>query len=626
MPKIWGIPGKMQKLLSRPEQEARLPKVPLNANPTEAWDYKKSRYRRIDLMPRAEAVQQGGVVPQATSGPVPSPTATPTTTVTPTITLTPSTTQTCIEYGSINGYVNPVVLYNDKYYLAGTFTTFSGVSSSRFVRLSLNGDVDTTFSSNMGTGFSAGNPTYFGFQSDGKIVCGGNFTGFDGNTSGRIVRLNSDGSYDATFSAGTGFNAAVLALQVQSDDKIIVAGAFFDYDGNTVDYICRLNSDGSLDNTFTALPDNTVQSIQIQSDGKYIIGGGFQNIDGNNAFYLGRLNSDGSYDSSFDTTSGFNNSVAELALQPDGKIVCGGAAFTTYSGVSASRIIRLNSDATIDTSFVYGTGFNAQVLDVHLQNDGKILASGQFTTYSGESNYKLIRLNSDGSRDTTFNNGITFANGVLFADELSNGRIAVGAIDMSSYDGNIVYNWVILNENGGLIDCTITPISPTPTTTPTRTPTPSVTSTITPTTSETSTPTPTPTVTPTEPYDIYQFEECGNPSNVFRYENVPGSLVLGNTYEITGGAGFNGFATVVTDTSSGTLYGGAGVTFTLSVCPTPTPTITPTETNTPTPTETETPTPTPTPSETPSVGANLLLQEDGGELLQEDNGQILLEQ
>jgi hypothetical protein len=266
----------------------------------------------------------------------------------------------------------------------------------------------------------------------------------------------------------------------------------------------------------------------------------------------------------------------------------------------------LNTDATIDTSFVYGTGFNAQVFDVHLQSDGKILASGQFTTYNGASNYKLIRLNSDGSVDGTFVNGLTFSNGQLFMDELPSGRIAIGGVDMSSYGGNIVYNWALLNENGGLIDCTITPVSPTPTVTQTRTPTQ------TPTPSVTESPTPTPTVTPTEPYDVYQFEECNNPSNVFRYENVPGSLVLGETYEITGGAGFNGFATVVTDTSSGSLYAGAGVTFTLSSCPTPTPTVTET--------------PTPTPSATPSTGGNFLLQEDSGELLQEDGGNILLEQ
>lgn len=75
MPKIWGILGKLQKLYSEGEIEAEKPKEHLNANPFNSWDYKKSRYRRIDLYPKgvSEAAQQGGVVstPSVTPTPVP---------------------------------------------------------------------------------------------------------------------------------------------------------------------------------------------------------------------------------------------------------------------------------------------------------------------------------------------------------------------------------------------------------------------------------------------------------------------------------------------------------------------------------------------------------------------------
>jgi hypothetical protein len=191
-------------------------------------------------------------------------------------------------------------------------------------------------------------------------------------------------------------------------------------------------------------------------------------------------------------------------------------------------------------------------------------------------------------------------------------------------------------QQGGVPESSSPVVSPS--VTPTNTPTPSITPSITPSNTPTVTPTETPTntptttatpsVTPTEPYDVYQFEECNNASNVFRYENVPGILNTGTTYEISGGSGFNGFATVVNYTGAGTLYGSAGVIFTVSACPTPTPTpsITPTETPTNTPSETPTSTPTPTPSSTPSVVGNFLLQEDSGELLQEDGSGILLEQ
>lgn len=112
--------------------------------------------------------------------------------------------------------------------------------------------------------------------------------------------------------------------------------------------------------------------------------------------------------------------------------------------------------------------------------------------------------------------------------------------------------------------------------------------------SVTPTPTPTPTLTPTEPYDIYLFEECGNSSNQFRFENVPGTLSVGDVYSISGPY-FNGFATVITYSAVGTVYSSSGSVFIgESACPTPTPT--------PTVTQTQTPTNTPTPSNTPSGG------------------------
>jgi len=74
MAKTWGVPGKRQTYLSPGEQIAKMPKVPLNANPLQAWDYKKSRYRRIDLYPKAvsENAQQGGVVALASAPPSPA--------------------------------------------------------------------------------------------------------------------------------------------------------------------------------------------------------------------------------------------------------------------------------------------------------------------------------------------------------------------------------------------------------------------------------------------------------------------------------------------------------------------------------------------------------------------------
>ena len=94
-----------------------------------------------------------------------------------------------------------------------------------------------------------------------------------------------------------------------------------------------------------------------------------------------------------------------------------------------------------------------------------------------------------------------------------------------------------------------------------------------------------------EPYDIYLFEDCNDASNLFRFENIPGTLTEGYVYSISGGSGFTGYAKVITYSEVGDIYSTDGVVFVggATQCPTPTPTQTPesTPTATPTPTPTE---------------------------------------
>ena len=93
-----------------------------------------------------------------------------------------------------------------------------------------------------------------------------------------------------------------------------------------------------------------------------------------------------------------------------------------------------------------------------------------------------------------------------------------------------------------------------------------------------------------EPYDIYLFEDCNDASNLFRFENIPGTLTEGYVYNISGGSGFTGYAKVITYAETGSIYSTDGVIFVggATQCPTPTPTQTPESTPTPTPTQTPT--------------------------------------
>ncbi len=90
-------------------------------------------------------------------------------------------------------------------------------------------------------------------------------------------------------------------------------------------------------------------------------------------------------------------------MQSDGKIIAGGN-FTTYSGSSINRIARLNSNGTLDTSFNVGTGLDAQpsANGITIAADGTIYCLGSFTTYSGSNSRGIVAINPNGTINQTF--------------------------------------------------------------------------------------------------------------------------------------------------------------------------------------------------------------------------------
>ena len=352
-------------------------------------------------------------------------------------------------YGSgFDGDVFSTAIQSDgKILVGGDFSSYNGTSANRIIRLNSDGSVDTSFV--YGTGFDAG-VLSIDIQSDGKILFGGYFTDYDGTPVNNIIRLNSDGSVDTSFVYGTGFDNVVLSIAIQSDGKIVVVGGFTSYNGTPVNFIIRLNSDGSVDTSFVYGTgfDKYVLSIAIQSDGKILVVGYFTTYNGTGADRIIRLNSDGSVDTSFVTGTGFNDSVRKIAIQSDGKIVVGGL-FTDYNGTGANSIIRLNSDGLADTSFVYGTGLSGDVYSIVIQSDGKIVVGGTFTSYNGTSANRIIRLNSDGSIDTSFVYGTGFNNTPQSIAIQSNGNILVGG-QFTDYNGTGANRIVSLNSVSNL--------------------------------------------------------------------------------------------------------------------------------------------------------------------------------
>lgn len=326
-------------------------------------------------------------------------------------------------------YVNTVAFRSDgKMYAGGNFTFYNGLAQNRFVRINIDGTKDTSF--NIGTGFND-NVYCIAQQSDGKVLVGGNFINFNGVTQGRLIRLNTDGSKDTSFNIGSGFNNTVYSIAIQSDGKILVGGFFSTYNGTTQNALVRLNSDGSKDTSFnigTSVNFN-VWCFAIQSDGKILVGGDYTTFNGVSQNGLVRLNTNGTKDTSFNIGSGFNTIdgafVASLALQSDGKIIAVGG-FTSFNGATQNRLIRLNTDGSKDTSYIVGQGFNATASAIALQSDGKAVVVGNYSTYKGQLEARLIRLNSDGSKDTTFNITTGFNNSTSSVAIHSDGKILIG--------------------------------------------------------------------------------------------------------------------------------------------------------------------------------------------------------
>jgi uncharacterized delta-60 repeat protein len=192
---------------------------------------------------------------------------------------------------------------------------------------------------------------------------------------------------------------------LQSDGKMVVIGYFTQFNTVATNRIIRLNLDGTRDTSFNIGSgfNNSTYGIVQQTDGKYVIVGTFTSYNGVTANRIIRLNLDGSVDTSFNTGSGFNDMVTKIAIQSDNKVIITGN-FTSYNGSSINRIIRLNSDGTRDTSFNPGSGFmyNYSVNGLGVLSNGQIIVAGNFNSYNNVSCPMMIKLNSNGTRDTSF--------------------------------------------------------------------------------------------------------------------------------------------------------------------------------------------------------------------------------
>jgi len=356
-------------------------------------------------------------------------------------------------------------------------------------RLLPDGNTDTTFVGPGGTGngkvilpIGSGNDVgqAIALRADGKIVLAGHCTAAVASDF-CVARLLPDGSYDTTFvgpagngagkflvSVGATDNAAFVLIQ--PDSKILVGGQC-DMGGATGFDFCviRLNDDGTLDTTFvgpsgtgngkvsfpisTGIAGDTPVAAALMSDGRIVIGG---TCDSGTTFCAARLNPNGTFDATFAGPGGNGagrfafamtagpDMASGMEVQPDGKVLLSGTCRGTTNDFCVAR---LNVGGTLDNTFSgpSGSGAGKVLIDVsdgndiartmRLLPDGKIMLAGNCV--GGVTlDYCLVRLNGDGTLDSTFD-GPTGTGGGKVTFPVGNGSDTIRSL-VRQPDGKIV--------------------------------------------------------------------------------------------------------------------------------------------------------------------------------------------
>ena len=342
------------------------------------------------------------------------------------------------------------VLPDGTTYIGGSFSRLTGAGgvvtpvNELLLRILPTGAIDTTFTLGPGSG-AIGYVSALATQVGGRLYAGGSFSGFGGARNANLARfypdgaadnnfnsqsngavhaivaletsedeeedggpvawLETDGEYRAAFdrTGSVQISGSVYALAVQSDGKILVAGEFTDGIGTSVGNLARLNTDGTIDESFHPEPNQAVQTVAVQSDGKIIIGGTFTKIGETTISNLARLQPNGTVDTAWKPTP--NGTVLDILPLSDGNILVGGL-FTNFKPNDATTTVsrpyaaRIKPDGTVDTDF--NAEPNGGVNRMALQTDGKIVLAGAFTSVKGKAREFLARVDNRGALDTAF--------------------------------------------------------------------------------------------------------------------------------------------------------------------------------------------------------------------------------
>jgi uncharacterized delta-60 repeat protein len=237
------------------------------------------------------------------------------------------------------------------------------------------------------------------------IVLGNSCNNFNTKYHDGIKLLNKNGTliynssfYDNLFNLTKNNNNSFTKGIVQPDDRIVL----LKFTSGIKLQLIRFNNDYSIDPSFSCDIVGNLSILNLQKDGKFIIGSNSRND-------IIRINKDGSIDNSFiRNSSGADGNINCVTIQEDNKILIGGK-FAFYNGYPAKNILRLNSNGSIDVTFQSDATLSGLVNSIAIQSDGKIIIGGDNLSQINGTYVDIMRLNNNGKIDNTFNSYTTIS-------------------------------------------------------------------------------------------------------------------------------------------------------------------------------------------------------------------------
>jgi hypothetical protein len=344
----------------------------------------------------------------------------------------------------------------------GTFGEGEWDGIPRFFGLKLNatGSLDTSFN----IGYTPGgainqHQTYIG--NDGFLYTSGlnlNFFAKRNKQTGALISEPSSGA----------ITLGAYFIIDETNRKVYHMGGYTTAFGLSRNYLCKFDLDTyAVDTNFNtggglnAQPE--VGQIFLTSDKQYLYAQGLSisSYKGTPINHIIKLDQSGSLDPNFNPGVGFNDArEIKCALDSQDRLVCVGRYFTSYSGSACTRIVRINPNGTLDTTFNSGVGLSVITTfggNISTQPDDKIIITGTINSYSGSVVNGIVRINPNGTLDNTFNmgTGISITTTGLLNYIKSNGEILLihsyNSQTFLSYNGTPFKTVILLNNSGSIV-------------------------------------------------------------------------------------------------------------------------------------------------------------------------------